>query len=132
MRIKVTLVDHPENPGAQKDFTIVITDTCETPTVTASSLSNEVYVIGTGAASTPAFAAFTFTPVYCPITYSMSSISPALPTADPSAITLDATNRLYSFNSVNLPSKALYTVTTTALTPLGVDTGVSFDFTVDF
>ena len=44
------------------------------------------------------------------------------------SITLDQNTRIYSVESSNLLAAAIYTVTTTCLTPLGVDTGTSFDF----
>ena len=38
-RVKVFYTDYPDNPGAFKDFTIQVTDTCEdSPTITASTL----------------------------------------------------------------------------------------------
>ena len=40
-RVKVFYIDYFQNPGATKDFTIDITDTCETnPTITPSTLGD--------------------------------------------------------------------------------------------
>ena len=109
----------------------MITDTCETPTLTASSLSNAVYVIYTAAQTTSQFASFLQSPSYCPVSYSMS-VSPALPAADAAAISFDVTNRRFTFLSTNQALEKLFTITVTCLTPTGAATSSSFTFTVDF
>ena len=117
---------------AQKDFTIVIQNGCESPNLTASSLSNQIYFISSGAKTTPSFDHFLVSPTYCLITYGITSISPALPVTDSSAILLDSSTRILTFESTNLSSVALYTVTVSCYTPLGANTGVNLIFTVEF
>jgi len=128
--VKTTFSSYTYSTG-QKAFTIVITDTCETPTLTASSLSNAVYIIGDGAQNTAAFASFLQSPSYCPVSYAIS-ISPVLPVSDATAIQLNLPARTITFSSANVALENTYTVTTTCLTPLGTDTNVKFSFTVQF
>ena len=81
----------------------------------------------------PAFADFLVLPIYCPITY-QTTISPLVPTSVAplvTSITLDQTTRVYTVLSDDPLAEDTYTVTTEALTPLGVATGTSFFFTVD-
>lgn len=113
----------------QKDFTIDVTDTCETPTLTASSLSDEVYTINSGAQATPAFVDFLDSPTYCPISYTIA-VTPTLPAS--STITLDASTRIVTFDSINPQAAGDYTVTITCVTPQGADTGQNFSFVVTF
>lgn len=113
---------------ASKDFTIVVQDTCESPTMTTASLSNVVYFINSGSVALPAFADFLDSPTYCPITYA-TSFSPSLPAT--TSITLDQATRVYSVTSTNNSDVGVYSVTTKSLTPLGVETGHSFAFNVD-
>ena len=100
--------------------------------MTASSLSDELYYINASAQTTPAFASFSPSPSYCPVTYGISSISPSLPANDSNAIAISSSTRILTFYSNNLTSKATYTVQVSCFTPLGVNTGVKFTFTVDF
>ena len=122
-----------------KDFTVIVQDSCEIPVLTPGtgssnemvltpgSLADETYLIHSGAQVTPDFGDFLLSPVYCPISYSMA-ISPSLPLSDPNGITLDAVARTVTFDSNDKTSENTYTVTITALTPLGADSGVSFSF----
>ena len=118
----------------QKDFTIIITDSCESPTITASSLSNTNYIIGSVAQDTPAFSNFINSPSYCPVSYS-HVVSPSLPIADSGAISLTSATRKYTFSSSNTALARTYTVNTKCFTPGGTEiTGIgkSFDFDVLF
>ena len=117
----------------QKDFTIVIQDTCENPTLTPPVFSDEIYLIGSGAqvAGLTTFS-FNVSPTYCPVTYSLG-VSPTI--ADVGAIVLDSSDITASditFSSSNNALEATYTVTITCLTPLGADVGSSFSFDVEF
>jgi len=103
LRVTATFDNYSTNTGFL-DFTIVINDDCETPSLTASSLSNEVYVIHKVKQTTPAFTSFLNSPTYCPITYAIA-ISPSLPASDPAAITLDSPNRQVSFESIDPASE---------------------------
>ena len=109
-KIKVWYIDHP-TVGASRDFTIVVTDTCEAPSLTASTLPNFVYTIYSGTDSTPAFASFLNSPSFCPENYVLTSISPALPSDGVSSITLDPVTRVFSYGSTNPAAEATYTVT---------------------
>ena len=112
----------------------MITDLCETPIVTASSLSNSNYIIGSVALDTAAFGDFLNSPSYCPISYTHSEL-PVLPVADSAAITLTAGTRKYTFSSLNTAIAGTYTVTTKCLTPGGSEifgVGKSFSFNVVF
>ena len=100
--------------------------------MTASSISNQIYIINSGIKTTTAFASFLVSPNYCPVTYAITSISPSLPTTDNNAITLDSSLRIVKFSSTSPSSKALYTIEITCLTPLAANTGVKLSFTVDF
>ena len=93
-----------------------IIDSCETPNLSASSLSNEVYQLHSGSLTTLDFADFLLSEIYCPITYQLA-ISPALPASDPNAITLDSAARTVTFLSTDTTTVNLYTLTVTALTP---------------
>ena len=85
--VKTTFVNYSSTSGS-KAFTIVIADACETPTLTASSLANDVYVIGSGSQNTVSFSSFLQTPTYCPVSYAMS-VSPSLAASEASAIQLN-------------------------------------------
>ena len=45
--IKVSLFDHPENPGATKDFSLLITNLCETSTdiIAAIPPADQTYIV---------------------------------------------------------------------------------------
>ena len=131
MRVKFWYTNYATNI-AQKDFTIIVTDTCETPTLTASTLSNEIYTINSGSASSPAFASFLTSPTYCPVTYAITGISPALPSDGVSTITLDSATRVFSFSSTNSAAEATYTVTAACFTPTGTNTGTAISFDIEF
>jgi len=100
--------------------------------LTAASLSNEIYNVNSGAQTTPDFADFLVSPTYCLVTYEITSISPALPVADPNAILIDSSTRILTFESTNLNSVAVYIVTVSCFSPLGVNTGVNFSFQIEF
>lgn len=70
LRVKVVYDDHPENPGAQKDFSVEITDSCETAyTITAPPAPLDVsYTVARPTLSVPPFDDFVVDPVYCPLT----------------------------------------------------------------
>lgn len=127
LRVKAWFTNYNTNI-VSKDFTIVIQDTCESPTLTAASLPNVVYYVNSGNVELAPFSDFLDSPVYCPITYA-SSFSPALPGT--TTITLDQATRVYTVFSDNFADVAVYTVTTKSLTPLGAETGHSFSFNVD-
>lgn len=95
--------------------------------LTPVSLSNEVYIIHSAAATTGDFGDFLDSPLYCPISYTMA-ISPALPASDPNGITLDPVARTVTFYSNEKLSVNIYTVTISAITPGAVDTGINFSF----
>ena len=96
LRVKAFFTSYPTNI-AQKDFTVLITNTCDLATVTPSSLSNQFYMIGSGQQNTVAFDRFV-NPSYCPFSYEME-VNPLLSAADSNAITLNSVNREYTFLS---------------------------------
>jgi len=69
LKVKVEYVDYPvvtyPQVTAEKDFTVVVRDLCEPPTLTATSLAGQTYTIAYPALDSPAFAAFTVSPTFC-------------------------------------------------------------------
>ena len=131
LKVTATLVDYNTNIRS-KDFDVEVLDFCEeTQDITATSLANQEYSVSAPAVTTVAFAAFPFTPTYCPFTYDFL-VTPALPAPDTGAIAFDAVARTFTFYSTNLDLVNLYTVTVFLKTPLGVDTGFFFEYDVDF
>ena len=78
LRVKGWFTSYASNV-ASKDFTIIITDECNTNlSLVAPSLADQVYIIFDDMMQLPAFADFLVSPTYCTITYD-KTISPAIP-----------------------------------------------------
>ena len=90
-----------------------------------------MYIVSRAATlSTPAFDPFVVDPSYCPLSYAFLTVPVIPPANDP--ITLDQSTRIFTYYSIDISLVSIYTVTVSALTPLGFDTGISFDYDVDF
>ena len=78
---------------------------------------------------TPAVGAFLSVPSSCPIKYTFT-VTPAFLGADISTIQFDTTTRVYNIMTTKITLAGVYTVATKALTPLGMDTGITNSFLV--
>ena len=67
-------------------FTVTITDTCSTATLAPSSLADQTYTLSKTQIDLT-FAAFGFTPSYCPFVYTHTT------TADANLVSFDASKR---------------------------------------
>ena len=70
-------------------------------------------------------------PSYCPYTLSYK-ITPDPTSIDPTAIVLTNVTNLYQFFSNNLNMAGVYKITTTAVTPNGQISPLTFSFNVEF
>lgn len=70
LKIKMTLTDFPDNPGATKDFTVdvIADDTCfaENISITPSTEILDIsYVVARPSVTTNTFSDFTVSPIWC-------------------------------------------------------------------
>lgn len=104
LRVKVVYVDHSENPGASKNFTVEITDFCETAytiTVPAAPLGVS-YTVARPKLFVPPFDDFIFDPLYCPSKQLVMVTSPVFNSPDELTIQLDATTNTISVETSNI------------------------------
>ena len=89
-------------------FTVTITDSCDTTTVTPSSLADQTYLLSKAQIDLT-FAAFTFTPAYCPFVYT------AVTDADANLVSFDMSTKSIAIHSAD-PAlyEGVFTVTVTA------------------
>ena len=138
--IKVTLFDHPANPGSTKDFSVLIENLCETSNdiIAATPPADLTYIVARTAMNTdphgdfegnlvsdPSFSWFN----QCPWTY-QSSITPALVAPDNLAITYDATTMKHTTFTDNISIAGVYTITVSLLRPSGALSTFSFSHTI--
>ena len=112
-------------------FDMTLVDQCEPPAVVTPSaaLTDLEYIVGDPIIVTPQFNVFIPDPNFCPLGYTYS-IAPAT-TGIGSVITFDDVNRQVSVETSDLTFAGVeYTVTVSALSPIGIDTGSSFNFVV--
>ena len=110
--VKVLLTD------LNSAFAVTILDPCDTPSITTTALTNQIYYVSSGPKSYQA-AAYTVYQSWCDVTYSYSSSNPALDTA----ISFDASSLTFTFDyatDLNLsgPVAQSYTLTMSATSNL--------------
>ena len=134
--INLTTPDYPMNPGASKDFSILIQkdDKCLEANIDitpGTPLQTLEYYVGSAAFDTQSFADFTVQPAYCEISYE-TKITPALVAPDDSAITFDSLNNKFTISTSNIGIVGDYTIRVTAVTPPdeSVDTDIGWDWVV--
>jgi len=89
-------------------FTVTITDSCNSITATPSSLVDQTYLLSKTQIDLT-FAAFTFTPAYCPFVYTLTT------DANANLVSLDAATRKISiYNADPALYEGVFTVTVTA------------------
>ena len=130
MKVSVFYTNFPDNIGGYIDFEVHVTDKCETGyTITPTSHTNINYLVARPAAN-QIFDAFNVEPSYCILSYEFELI-PELLAPDNTAIQMDSTTRTFTIQTDNLDIAGTYTITVSALTPGGVNSGVSFDMTLN-
>ena len=138
--IQVTLVEYPENPGATKDFSVLIQDLCETSMdiIPAIAPPNQTYnvrspeitydphnVFTADLASVPSFDWY----YKCPWTY-VSSITPTLATPDDTTIVYDPVSMSHTTYTENVNLTGTYSVKVTLVRPSGTLSTISFSYTI--
>jgi len=115
--------------STQTSFTLVIVDGCDTPTITSTTLTDQIYYVSSGPKIYQA-AAFTVYQPWCAMTFTYSASDVALNTA----ISFAATSRTFTFDyaaDLNLsgPVSTSYTITMTA-TSNAVTSSETFSLTM--
>jgi len=137
--IKIKLKDYPTNPGASKDFSVLIENKCEnslnivipTPpadvTYTVARTSAQTYfeAFKANLSSDSLFSWY----ARCPWTWS-SSVSPLLLSPDDTAIVYAATARTHTVYTTNIAVAGIYTVTVRLVRPSLTPTAFSFSFKI--
>ena len=132
LKVSVFYTNFPDNIGGFIDFEIHVTNKCETAyTMTPSSHPAINYLVARPVAS-KIFDAFTVVPSYCSSRVSYEfTISPALVSPDDTAVQMDSATRTLTTQTDNIGIAGVYTITVSALTPGGVNSGVSFDMSLN-
>ena len=136
----MTLLEYPKNPGATKDFSVLVQDLCETSMdiIPAIAPPNLTYKVARPEIISDPHDEFTadlvsdpsFDWYYeCPWTY-VSSISPTLAAPDDTAIVYDPVNMSHTTYTENINISGTYSVTVTLVRPSGTLSTISFSYTI--
>ena len=127
LTVSAWFIDYDTNI-ADKDFTVVIQENCETAMVVTprAKINDEEYTVARTAVTTGAFAEFGAAPAHCFISGYTFTVTPVLLAPDDVAIQYNGATRDFTIETANILIVGAYNVFVTALTPKGADTATGF------